>query len=196
MFEFIIGDVVNINDEYVIVQNNGIGYKIFTSKNSMMNLEIGKKNQILYTQLHVREDGVYIYGFTTEEEMNMFNLLLRVTKIGPKVGIATLSTLNPNEIKIAIHNNDIDLLCKAPGIGKKTAQRIVLELKDKIDDVELLDSGDQILIDIKDYDEAVEALISLGYLKFEVEKAIKNLDIKDLTVEEIIREGLKQLSKN
>lgn len=195
VFAFIIGDIVSIEEDYIIIQNNGIGYKVFTSVNSMLDLEIGKKNQIIYTQLHVREDGLYIYGFTSEEEIEMFNLLLKVTKVGPKVGLATLSTLNPNEIKIAIYNNDLDTLCKVPGIGKKTGQRIVLELKDKIDGVELLDTKELEALSTKDYDEAVEALISLGYLKYEVERAIKSLDSNDMNVEEIIRAGLKKLSK-
>lgn len=196
MFEFIIGDIVRIRDEYVVVQNNGIGYKVLTSVNSMMNLELGKKNQMLYTQLHVREDGLYLYGFTTEEEMDMFNLLLRVSKIGPKIGLGILSTLTPNQIKLAIHNRDLDTLCKAPGIGKKTSERIVLELKDKIGDVELIDTS-EIRMDNSRHDEAVEALMSLGYSKYEVEKAIKSMmDDDNMTVEAIIREGLKKLSKN
>lgn len=196
MFEFIIGDIVRIQDEYVVVQNNGIGYKVLTSVNSMMNLELGKKNQMLYTQLHVREDGLYLYGFTTEEEMDMFNLLLRVSKIGPKIGLGILSTLTPNQIKLAIHNRDLDTLCKAPGIGKKTSERIVLELKDKIGDVELIGTS-EIRMDNSRHDEAVEALMSLGYSKYEVEKAIKSMmDDDNMTVEAIIREGLKKLSKN
>lgn len=196
MFAFIIGDIVSIQEEYVVVQNNGIGYRVFTSKNSMMDLELGKEDQILYTKLHVREDVLHLYGFTTEEEIDMFNLLLRVTKIGPKVGLATLSTLSPNEIKIAIHKKDYDVLCKTPGIGKKTAERIVLELKDRIDNIELLDSDDHIITDTKDYDEAVEGLISLGYLKYEVERSMRSLDVENMSVEEMIREGLKRLSKS
>ena len=78
MFAFLIGDVVNINDDFIVLQNNGIGYKIFTSNNSIMNLDIGKKDQMLFTRLYVREDGLFLYGFTTEEEMEMFRLLLLV----------------------------------------------------------------------------------------------------------------------
>lgn len=85
MFEFIIGDIVSIKEDYVVIQNNGIGYKAYTTKNSVMDLEIGKKDQLLYTQLHVREDGLFLYGFSSEEELDMFNMLLLVTKIGPKL---------------------------------------------------------------------------------------------------------------
>ncbi len=140
MFDFIIGDIVNIQEDYIVIQNNGIGYRVYTSINSMMNLEIGKKDQMLYTQLHVREDGLFIYGFTKEEEMDMFNLLLRVSKIGPKIALGVLSTLTPNQIRLAIHNKDHDTLCKAPGIGKKTSERIVVELKDRIGEVDLDDT--------------------------------------------------------
>lgn len=195
MFEFIIGDIVSIEDDYVVVQNNGIGYRVLTSINSMMDLELGQKNQMVYTQLHPRDDGLYLYGFTTEEEMDMFNLLLKVSNIGPKIGLGVLSTLSPNQIKLAIHNRDLDTLCKAPGIGKKTSERMVLELKDRIGDMELIDTT-EVIQDAGIHDEAVEALVSLGYSKYEVEKVVRSMDVNNMTVEEIIREGLKKLSKN
>lgn len=195
MFDFIIGDIVNIQEDCIVIQNNGIGYRVYTSVNSMMDIEIGKKDQMLYTQLHVREDGLFIYGFTTEDEMDMFNLLLRVSKIGPKIALGVLSTLAPNQIKIAIYNKDYDTLCKVPGIGKKTAERMVVELKDRIGDIELEDV--EIAESISnDHDEALEGLMTLGYSRFEVERVIRNMDIDDMRVEDIIREGLKQLSKS
>ncbi|OLS01665.1 Holliday junction branch migration protein RuvA [Tissierella creatinophila] len=195
MIEFIIGDIVDIKEDFTIIQNNNIGYKVFSSSNSLRNLEIGKKNQMIYTQLNVREDGLFLFGFITEEEMEMFNLLLRVSKIGPKIGIGILSALNPNQLKLAIMNKDIFTLCKAPGIGKKTAERIVLELKDRIDinielEIENINSINN------GHDEAIEALISLGYSRFEVERSIRNLDVENMEVEEIIRNALKKLSKN
>lgn len=196
MFEFIIGDIVNIKDDYLILQNNGIGYKIFTSTNTMSKVEIGKKDQMLYTQLHVREDGLFLFGFSSEEEMEMFKLLLLVTKVGPKVGIGVLSTLTPNMIKLAILNKDINMLCKAPGIGKKTAERIILELKDRIDkNIEIINesSEDESL---NKHQEAIEALMSLGYTRIEIEKAIRNLDTTNMDIEVIIKETLKKLSKH
>lgn len=195
MIEFIIGDIVDIGEDYAIIQNNNMGYKVFSSSNSLRNLEIGRKDQMIYTQLNVRDDGLFLFGFTTQEEMGMFNLLLRVSKIGPKIGIGVLSALTSNQIKIAITNKDIHTLCKAPGIGKKTAERIVLELKDRIDiniDIEL----ENINLVSNGYDEAIEALVSLGYSRFEVERSIRNIDIQNMEVEEIIRNSLKQLSKN
>ena len=194
MIEFIIGNIVDIKEDFIIIQNNNMGYKVFSSSNSLKNLEIGKREQMIYTQLHVREDGLFLFGFITEEEMEMFNLLLRVSKIGPKIAIGVLSALTPNQLKLAIINKDIPTLCKAPGIGKKTAERIILELKDRIDiSVEL--EIENINIVNNGYNEAVEALISLGYSRFEVERSLRNLDMENIEVEDIIRKSLKQLSK-
>lgn len=196
MFEFIIGEIISIKNDYVVVQNNGIGYKIFTSTNTMSILEIGKREQLIYTQLHVRDDGLFLFGFSSEDEMDMFNLLLRVSKVGPKVAVGILSTLTPNAIRIAILNKDIDGLCKGPGVGKKTAERIIVELKDRIDKNILLNfNEDPINISNNNYHEAIQALMSLGYMKYEVEHVIKSMDIDSLSLEEVIKEGLKKLSK-
>lgn len=195
MFEFIIGEVVSIKEDYIVLQNNGIGYKIYTSINSMLKLDLGMKNAMIYTYLIVREDGVFLYGFTTEEEMNMFKLLQMVSKIGPKIALGILSNLTPNQIKIGIIRKDLDILCKAPGIGKKTAERIVLELKDRIDkDIEI--EEDSITsFDSNDYNEAINGLMSLGYTRVEVESIIRNMDISKMRIEDIIREALRKLSK-
>lgn len=192
MFEFIIGDIVNIREDYVVIQNNGIGYKVFTTMNTIFDLEMGKKDQLLYTHLNVREDGLFLYGFSTEEELDMFKMLLTVSKIGPKIASGILSGLSPKKLKMAIYSNDLTQLCKAPGIGKKTAERMVLELKDKID-VSSLDDVEEIVEPVDD--EAVQALVSLGYTRFEVNRALKGLDSK-LSIEDIIKEGLKRLSKH
>ena len=195
MIEFIIGDIVDIGEDYTVIQNNNMGYKVFSSTKSLIELEIGKKDQMIYTQLNVRDDGLFLFGFTTQEEMDMYNLLLRVSKIGPKIGIGILSSLTSNQIKIAIMNKDIPTLCKAPGVGKKTAERMILELKDRIDiniDLQL----ENITTRNNGYDEAIEALVSLGYSRYEVEKSIRGMDMENMEVEEIIRNSLKKLSKN
>lgn len=184
-----------IKDDYVILQNNNIGYRIYTSTNSISKIEYGMKDLLFYTYLNVREDGIFLYGFTSEEELNMFKLLLLVSKIGPKVATGLLSFLTPNQIKKAIINKDVGILSKAPGIGKKTAERIILELKDKIDNNEKEEESYS-EVSSNNYIEAVNGLMSLGYTKVEIEKAIKNLDISALKVEDIIREVLKRLSKN
>lgn len=194
LFEYIIGDVVGIYNDYIVLQNNGIGYKIFTSTNTMNNLRLGERERLIYTELQVREDGIFLYGFSTEDEMNMYKLLQLVTKIGPKVALGILSALSPNTIKKAIITNDIDTLCKGPGVGKKTAERIILELKDRVDKDDIIEEN--IRDDVKTNVEAVQALMSLGYTKFEVEKVIRSMDTSNMDIEVIIREGLKKLSKH
>lgn len=195
MIDFIIGDIVDMQEDYVVVQNGGIGYKVSTSTTSMLEMNIGDKNVMMYTKLHVRDDAMVLFGFITKEEIEMFNLLLKVASIGPKTALNILSTISPSQIKMAIHTKDYDTLSKAPGIGKKTAQRMVLELKDKVGE---LDEKDLIegKMPTKDHDEAVDALMSLGYLKFEAEKAIREFDCETMKVEDIIKEALKVLSRN
>lgn len=192
MYEYIIGKVVNIKEDYIVVDNNGIGYRIYTSKNSLMNLEI-HENITMYIYFNLREDGVYLYGFTTEEELNMFNLLLLVSKVGPKVGLNILSTLTPNQIKLAILKNDSNILCNAPGVGKKTASRIILELKDRIDKEDIVEDEDIIIDD--EVEIAIHGIMSLGYSRNEVLKVMNRIDTSKMVTEDIIREVLKRLSK-
>lgn len=196
LFEFIIGDIVSIKEDYIVLQNNGIGYKIFTSTNTMFQIELGMKNAMIFTYLNVREDGIFIYGFTSEEELNMFKLLQMVSKIGPKIALGILSTLNSNQIKLAIMKKDLDALCKAPGIGKKTAERIVLELKDRIDKDIIIEEDNVSDLGYDNYIEAINGLMSLGYKRIEVEKIIRTMDISNMSIEDIIRETLKRLSKH
>lgn len=198
MINYIIGNIVAIADEYIVIENNGIGYKVFTSNKSIIDLEVGKKNQMIYTQVHPRDDALLLYGFSSQEEMDMFNMLLRVSKIGPKIGIGILSSLTSNQIKLAILGNDIKTLCQAPGVGKKTAERMILELRDRIDDSGLdLTGEEEILVQGgSNYREALEALVSLGYSSFEAEKALRSIDLESMTVEDIIREVLKKLARN
>ncbi len=197
MIDFIIGDVVKIGEDFVVLQNNNMGYKIFTPSLTMLNIELGEKNIMMFTRLIVREDDMSLYGFLDETGLDMFNLLLLVSRIGPKVAIGVLSTLRPNEIKRAIIKKEPEVLAQAPGIGKKTAERIILELKDRIDENELLIDASfdkEEKEDLINTREAVEALTSLGYTKYEVEKIIKSMDLNNMTVEDIIRDVLKKLS--
>lgn len=195
MFEFIIGDIVAINEDYIVLQNNGIGYKIFTSINSMVKLELGMKNSMIYTELSVRDDGVFLYGFISQEEMDMFKLLLMVSKIGPKIALGILSHLTTNQIKAAIMKKDLDTLCKAPGIGKKTAERLILELKDRIDKDFDIEEEDSNKLNLNGYNEAINGLMSLGYTRMEIEKITRTMDVSNMDIEDIIREALKRLSK-
>lgn len=195
MIDFVIGSVVAIHDEYIVLQNNNIGYKIYTSMTSILEIELGEKDVMMYTKLNVRDDAIQLYGFVTEEEIEMFDLVTKVSGIGPKTGLNILSTITPSQVKLAIYREDHATLSKAPGIGKKTAQRMVLDLKDKIGEISELDIelGE---MPSKEHDAAVEALMSLGYLKYEAEKSIRDLDLEGMDAEQIIRYGLNQLSGN
>jgi len=191
LFAYIIGDVKAKKEEYIVLDNGGIGYKIFTSYNTIKNLNT-YDNVMIYTEFVVRDDGVYIYGFDTERELDMFKKLTTVSSIGPKVGLSILSTLTVDEIKYAIFKNEIDILTKAPGIGKKTASRIILELKDKIDEDFVVDNKEEIA-ENKDTEFAVDALVNLGYMKNDVVNFIKKLDDPDMPIEEIIKQAMKTL---
>ena len=154
MYSYIKGTVEEINLDYIVIDNNNIGYKINVSSNMAK----------IYTKLIVREDDMSLCGFATKEEMKMFELLTSVSKIGPKVGLSILSFASPGQLGAYILSEDVAKLSKAPGVGKKTAERIVLELKDKVDknNVEFeptLLSNEPIAVS---KDEAVDALVALG----------------------------------
>lgn len=193
LYEYIKGKVVDIREDYVILENGGIGYRIYTSSTSLMDLELNKM-ATMYTFLSVREEGINLYGFSSEEELNMFCNLILVSKIGPKGALNILSTLTPQQIVNAIHNNEVDLLCAAPGIGKKTANRIILELKDRIPKDLVLERTN-----VQKEDDhvqlAIDGVMTLGYTRGEVYSIIKQLDISSMDTEQIIREVLKRLSK-
>jgi Holliday junction DNA helicase RuvA len=193
LYEYIKGKVVDIREDYVILENGGIGYRIYTSRTSLMDLELDKM-ATMYTYLSVREEGISLYGFSSEEELSMFCNLILVSKIGPKGALNILSTLTPQQIINAIHNNEVDLLCAAPGIGKKTANRIILELKDRIpkdlalERTKVQKEDDHVQL-------AIDGVMTLGYTRGEVYSIIKQLDINSMDTEQIIREVLKRLSK-
>lgn len=194
MFEYLKGTVVDVVVDRIIVEVNGIGYRINSTTNSAS--KVGKGDSAtIYTHLVVREDELSLYGFTSIEELSMFQLLISVSKIGPKVASAILSTHTPSKLGAYILSNDIGLISKAPGVGKKTAERIVLELKDKIDKANV--EYDYTLFNDhnKDGDEAIEALVSLGYSKLEAEKAVQSVKDTSLATEEIIKNALKWLMK-
>lgn len=196
MYEYIIGDIRWIKEDYIVIENNKIGYKIFTSANSSMQLEMGMKDIMIYTYYNLRDDGVYLYGFLDEDEINIFKMLITVSKIGPKVAIGILSSLTPNQIKRSIYEKNITNLCKAPGVGKKTAERMILELKDKIEIDDYLDEAVEVNDNTGEHEEAIDGLMSLGYSRFEIEKALRGIDTSKLSIEEIIRHTLNKISKN
>lgn len=194
MIDYIVGKVSHIGEDYLLLECNGIGYKINTSTNTLLETSRNSDYQKIFTNLIVREDGIFLYGFVSEEEIEVFKLLILVSKVGPKVACGILSALRPAQVQKAILIKDLESLCKCPGVGKKTAERIVLELKDRFankefDTMELVgDTGSN------GYSEAVEALMSLGYSKYEIEKVLRSMETDDMMVEDIIKAGLRKLS--
>ena len=191
MYYYIKGTLVQKSDNYIVVDANGVGYMIYTSLNSMQNTgEIGKKITI-YTYLHVREDVMDLFGFTTIEEKNMFMQLISVSGVGPKAALSILSVTTPAKFAVAVITNDVKTITKASGVGPKMAQRVILELKDKMKtdelEIDLEDESDDILSDNRS--EAISALVVLGYSSNDAQKAVNGIDVT-LSVEEIIKKAL------
>ncbi len=200
MYAYIKGSLEEKLKDSIVVETGGIGYKIYVSEQTMDKLgELGEKVKI-YTHYHVREDNISLYGFLSNEELKMFELLIQVSGIGAKTAIVMLSNISPSEFAIAVISNDIKTLTKIPGVGSKSAQRIVLELKDKLKTEDAISKNTEDLptdntVDNEKVEEATQALQILGYNKGEVKKVIEKLKVKDLSIEDIIKQALKQLSR-
>ena len=195
LYEYIRGNYIGVNKDYIIIDNNGIGYKIFTSGTTLANMPSLNENVTLFLQQIVREDFIGLYGFLTRDELNMFNMLLGINGVGAKASLSLLSISTVNNLKYAILTGDEKTLIKAPGIGKKTAQRIILELRDKLknDEAVIHKSGESNdIVFNKNLSEALEALISLGYSEKEAEKALDKVSQED-SIENIIKNSLKYL---
>lgn len=194
MIAYIKGNIEIKAKEYIIIEVNGIGYKIFMSSSAINELEQGKTAKI-YTYLKVKEDDVSLYGFLNNEELVTFELLIGVGGIGAKSAITILSNITPSKFALAVITNNVNALKKLPGIGPKTAQRIILELKDKMKTQEAIEDEESplevaISLDNKAND-AIEALCVLGYARRDIENVITKIDTSNLTVEDIIKQGLK-----
>ena len=200
MYAYIKGSLEEKGTNYVVIENGNIGYKIFMSNMSINEIgELGEKVKV-HTHYYVREDNISLYGFLTHEELKMFELLLSVSGIGAKSAIAMLSNITPAGFACAIISNNVALLKKIPGIGPKTAQRIILELQDKLKaEQELAKADEQTEIKVvnnnENVDEAMQALQILGYNKKEIEKAFEKIANTDVSVEELIKKGLSILAR-
>ncbi len=196
MYAYIKGKIEHISEDSVIIDNNGIGYNILTSGNVTSKLSLHDMVTI-YTYLHVREDGMTLFGFLNQDEITIFKMLISVSGIGPKGALAIMTQLTVDELRIAVLSEDYKAISKANGVGAKTAQRVVIELKDKfkLDDVLLGISEDNDLPDTGSNDiitETAMALTSLGYSNVEALRAIKKVkDADKLSVEELLKAALK-----
>ena len=198
MYSYIIGKVISKTKNILILENNNIGYEIYMTEIALSELNIDEEAKI-YTYYNVTQDNISLFGFKNLEEKKMFENLISVSKIGAKTAIGILSSISTAEFAIAIITNDINRLSKLPGIGKKTAQRIVLEITDKVKTEEIIFTEDKeqksneqyITVSEKEKD-VVEALKVLGYNIKEIEKIMKSLDINSST-EDMIKQALKIL---
>ena len=200
MIAFIKGELAEINDNYIVIETGNIGYEIFLPTSSILELPQRKSIIKIYTYLHVREDIFCLYGFLTKDDLAIFRQLITVNGIGPKGALGILSGLTADELRFAILAEDSKAISKAPGIGPKTASKIILELKDKI---KLDEAFEQKLENqsakTKDNiygrrEEAIEALSSLGYSTSDAFKIVNQIDItEDMTTEDILKLCLKRL---
>jgi len=201
MFYYVQGTVAHIAPNLAVIDCGGVGYACRTTSNTLSALERGKVHK-LYTFLHVKEDIFELYGFASEHELHSFQLLLSVSGVGPKAALAILSYNSPEGLAMAIVSGNEKALTSAPGIGKKIAQRIILELKDKLAKGQLTVSGSETFangITVIPEDKTAEAsaaLAVLGYSQQEILLAMKGIDLESLSLEEIIKQCLKKMVKN
>lgn len=201
MFYYVSGTVAHVAPYLAVIDCGGVGYACRTTNVTLGTLTVGKPGK-LYTYLNVREDAMELYGFATEEELKCFEMLLGVSGVGPKAALSILSSAPPERLAMSIITGDEKALTAAPGIGKKIAQRIILELKDKLSKGQLGGvSGEAYggsgitLIPENKVSEASAALAVLGYSQSEIGLALKGIDMESLSLEQIIKQALKKMMK-
>ena len=200
MFYYVSGTVAHMGPYLAVIDCGGVGYACRTTNHTLSRLKQGEKAK-LYTYLNVREDAMELYGFATENERNCFELLIGVSGVGPKAALSILSAATPESLAMGVITGDEKVLTVAPGIGKKIAQRIILELKDKLAKGQIAPGGESYggtgvtVIPENKSSEAAAALAVLGYSQGEINLALKGVDLEALTLEEIIKQALKKMVK-
>lgn len=196
MYYYIKGEKVLTGDGFVVIDAGGVGYKIATSLSSINQLADKSGTVTMYVQLVVREDSQELVGFTTNEELSMYKHLTSVSGVGPKAALAILSTSTPSEVVLAIMTDDVKIITRASGVGPKLAKRLILELRDKLKNEDILPaeiSVSDISVPLTDsLTEAAAALTVLGYSANDAKKAVSSLD-PNMPVEDLVREALKLL---
>lgn len=198
MISYVRGELVAVGEEKIIVDVNGVGYGVFMPAQSITLLpSIGEEVKI-HTYLNVREDAMQLFGFLTRDDLDIFKLVIGVSGIGPKGGLNILSEMTPDDLRFAVLANDAKAIAKAPGIGKKTAEKLIIELKDKLDIEDVLNrEAKEATFAATSQNhgvqaEAVEALVALGYGSTEAMKAVKKvMEETDGSVEDILKHALK-----
>lgn len=201
MISYIRGELITIEEDRVIIDVNGVGFGIYTPLQSMNYLPSIGEEVRLHTYMNVREDAIQLYGFLTRDDLKVFKLVIGVSGIGPKGGLSILSQMSPDDLRFAVMANDAKTIAKAPGIGKKTAEKLIIELKDKLDiedvlnrDVEDVNVVSSVSTSNEVQAEAIQALVALGYGSTEATRAVKKVAInEDTTVEDLLKVALKNM---
>lgn len=202
MISYVRGELTAVEKDKVIVDVGGVGYGVFMPEASMGMLPQMGEEIKLHTYLNVREDAMQLFGFLTRDDLEVFRLLIGVSGIGPKGGLSILSKLTADDLRFAVLSGDAKAISSAPGIGKKTAEKVIIELKDKLDLEEMLEPkdispsaepvGGGLAEEIQT--EAVQALVALGYGSTESLRAVKKVDLEQAkTVEDVLKQALKNL---
>ena len=201
MLYYVNGTVAHIEPYLAVIDCNGVGYACRTTTSTLSCLKKGDKGK-LFTHLNVREDGLELYGFASAEELRLFQQLISVSGVGPKAALSILSSTTPANLALSIITGDEKALTSAPGVGKKTAQRVILELKDKLAQGHTINVAGEsyggtgmTVIPENKLSEASAALAVLGYTQGEIKLALKGVDLDSLTLEQIIKEALKKMMK-
>lgn len=196
MYYYIKGKYILKNESFIVVEAGGVGYKIYTSANTLSKMPQPNSEITVFTHLYVREDAQDLYGFLTNDEITLFLQLMSVSGIGPKAALAILSVTTPEQFALAVITNDIKTITKAQGVGPKVAQRIILELKDKLKTTDAMseDAREAVIENENNIQEAITALTVLGYSVNEAKRAVSGLDYTKNT-EQLIKEALKILTK-
>lgn len=201
MISYIKGELIALEEEKVIVEVNGVGFGVYMPAQSMNLLPAIGEEVRLHTYMNVREDAIHLFGFITRDDLKVFKLLITVSGIGPKGGLNILSQLSPDDLRFAVVANDAKAIAKTPGIGKKTAEKLIIELKDKLSIEDVLDKNNEneTVSTVKGATneiqaEAVEALVALGYGNTEAMKAVRKVPLDENTsVEDVLKQALKNM---
>ena len=196
MIGFVEGIIAYIDVDKIVVNNNGVGYNVFMPASQIDTLNVDETVRV-FTYLNVREDAMQLFGFLTRDDLEVFKLLITVNGIGPKGGLAVLSTITTDDLRVAVISEDAKAISKAPRIGAKTAQKVIIELKDKLNLEDVLEPKLDANFQINDNNsmsEAVMALVALGYSQADAYRAVKSIDnIEELDVENVIKMALKKI---
>lgn len=199
MITFIRGELVAYEEDKVIVDVGGVGYGIYMSQQAMGGLPQTGNEVKIHTYMNVKEDAMQLFGFLTRDDLQVFKLIIGVSGIGPKGGLSILSQLSPDELRFAVMSGDAKAISAAPGIGKKTAEKLIIELKDKLSIEDVLthaaESDESVRAGSTNeiQSEAIQALVALGYSSSESLKAVKKVDLTDANVEDVLKEALKHM---